>query len=40
MDYRIIASDLDGTLFNTKHRISDENLSTLVIYNIANATVK
>ena len=34
MDYKIIASDLDGTLFNTKHRISDENLAAIEwLYN-------
>ena len=34
MDYRIIASDLDGTLFNTDHRISEKNMAAIEwLYN-------
>lgn len=29
MGYRIIASDLDGTLFNNRSRISDENIAAI-----------
>jgi len=35
MAYRLIASDLDGTLFNTKGQISDENYEAIkTLYNM------